>query len=46
MATAWNWLRFGELWDRKKEALRKKWDDMKEMSGGVEFRKRVLDRMR
>jgi hypothetical protein len=35
-----------ELWDRKKEALRKKWDDMKEMSRGVEFRKRVLDRMR
>lgn len=40
------WLRFGELWDRKKEALRKKWDDMKDMSRGVEFRKSVLERMR
>lgn len=40
------WLQFGELWDRKKDALRKKWDDMKEMSRGAEFRKRVLERMR
>ena len=39
------WMRFGELWNRKKDALRKKWDDMKDMSRGVEFRKRVLDRM-
>ena len=40
------WLQFGELWDRKKDALRKKWDDMKDMSRGTEFRRRVLDRMR
>ena len=40
------WTRFGELWNRKKEALRKKWDDMKDMSRGVEFRKSVLERMR
>ena len=40
------WLLFGELWDRRKEALRKKWDDMKDMSRGVEFRKSVLERMR
>ncbi len=39
------WLRFGELWNRKKDVLRIKWNDMKDMSRGVEFRKRVLDRM-
>ena len=40
------WMRFGELWNRKKDALRKKWDDMKDMSRGIEFRKSVLERMR
>ena len=39
------WLRFGELWDRKKEVLRTKWSDVKDMSRGMEFRKQVLDRM-
>ena len=33
------WLLFGELWDRRKEALRTKWNDVKDMSRGVEFRK-------
>ena len=40
------WLQFGELWDRRKEALRTKWYDVKDVSRGVEFRKHVLDRMK
>ena len=40
------WKPFEELWNRKKDALRKKWDDMKDMSRGVEFRKSILERMR
>ena len=40
------WTRFGELWNRKKDVLRIKWNDMKDMSRGVEFRKSVLERMR
>ena len=39
------WMRFGELWNRKKDVLRIKWNDMKDMSRGMEFRKQVLDRM-
>jgi hypothetical protein len=39
------WTRFGELWNRKKDVLRIKWNDMKDMSRGVEFRRCVLDKM-